>query len=135
MLVVTLALHRLKPRVSIGCMKSGPVLAQKNVKYHEPEYWKFGEEGNRYFLHATGHIYAITRELATYISVNHACQFCTSMQMKMCRLVLGLLDLKLNTSMNATCSVGRPQVRVLNNKLKKEAKESGEEYKVTKYDA
>ena len=35
------------------------------------------------------------------------------MPMKMCRLVLGLLDLKLNTSMNATCSVGRPQVRVV----------------------
>ena len=33
------------------------------------------------------------------------------MQTKMCRLVLGLLDLKLNTSMNATCAVGRPQVR------------------------
>ncbi|XXG70855.1 hypothetical protein AAC387_Pa07g0245 [Persea americana] len=70
MLVATLARHRLKPRVYIGCMKSGPVLAQKNVKYHEPEYWKFGEEGNRYFLHATGQIYAISRELATYIEVN-----------------------------------------------------------------
>ncbi|KAJ8620043.1 hypothetical protein MRB53_028572 [Persea americana] len=68
MLVVTLALHRLKPRVSLGCMKSGPILAQKNVNYHEPVYWKFGEEGNRYFLHATGHIYAISRELATYFS-------------------------------------------------------------------
>ncbi|KAJ6685479.1 HEXOSYLTRANSFERASE [Salix purpurea] len=69
-LASTLARHRSKPRVYIGCMKSGPVLAQKNVKYHEPEYWKFGEEGNKYFRHATGQIYAISKELATYISLN-----------------------------------------------------------------
>ncbi|KAF7150363.1 hypothetical protein RHSIM_Rhsim02G0254000 [Rhododendron simsii] len=66
----TLARHRSKPRVYVGCMKSGPVLAQKGVKYHEPEYWKFGEEGNKYFRHATGQIYAISKNLATYISVN-----------------------------------------------------------------
>ncbi|CAL5327974.1 unnamed protein product [Camellia sinensis] len=65
-----LARHRSKSRVYIGCMKSGPVLAQKGVKYHEPEYWKFGEEGNKYFRHATGQIYAISKDLATYISVN-----------------------------------------------------------------
>ncbi|OWM72235.1 beta-1,6-galactosyltransferase GALT31A isoform X2 [Punica granatum] len=66
----TLARHRSKPRVYIGCMKSGPVMSQKGVKYHEPEYWKFGEEGNKYFRHATGQIYAISKDLATYISVN-----------------------------------------------------------------
>ncbi|XP_062017862.1 probable beta-1,3-galactosyltransferase 2 isoform X1 [Rosa rugosa] len=66
----TLARHRSKPRVYIGCMKSGPVLAQKGVRYHEPEYWKFGEEGNKYFRHATGQLYAISRDLATYISIN-----------------------------------------------------------------
>lgn len=66
----TLAHYRSKPRVYIGCMKSGPVLAQKNVKYHEPEFWKFGEEGNKYFRHATGQIYAISKDLATYISIN-----------------------------------------------------------------
>ncbi|GAV72911.1 Galactosyl_T domain-containing protein/DUF4094 domain-containing protein [Cephalotus follicularis] len=66
----TLARHRSKPRVYIGCMKSGPVLAQKGVRYHEPEYWKFGEEGNRYFRHATGQLYAISKDLATYISIN-----------------------------------------------------------------
>ncbi|KAF2558844.1 hypothetical protein F2Q68_00014560 [Brassica cretica] len=70
MLGSTLARHRSKPRVYIGCMKSGPVLAQKGVKYHEPEYWKFGEEGNKYFRHATGQIYAVSKDLATYISVN-----------------------------------------------------------------
>lgn len=51
-------------------MKSGPVLAQKGVRYHEPEYWKFGEAGNRYFRHATGQLYAISKDLATYISIN-----------------------------------------------------------------
>ncbi|KAL5583607.1 hypothetical protein UlMin_016049 [Ulmus minor] len=66
----TLARHREKPRVYIGCMKSGPVLAQKGVRYHEPEYWKFGEEGNKYFRHATGQLYAISKDLATYISIN-----------------------------------------------------------------
>lgn len=70
MLVATLARHRSKPRMYIGCMKSGTVLSQKGVKYHEPEYWKFGEEGNKYFRHATGQIYAISKDLATYISIN-----------------------------------------------------------------
>ncbi|XP_022844683.1 beta-1,3-galactosyltransferase 7-like isoform X2 [Olea europaea var. sylvestris] len=69
-LAATLARHRSKPRIYIGCMKSGPVLHQKNVKYHEPEYWKFGEEGNKYFRHATGQIYAISKDLAKYISIN-----------------------------------------------------------------
>ncbi|WJX96890.1 Beta-1,3-galactosyltransferase 2 [Trifolium repens] len=66
----TLTMHRLKPRVYVGCMKSGPVLFQKGVKYHEPEYWKFGEVGNKYFRHATGQLYAISQDLATYISTN-----------------------------------------------------------------
>ncbi|GAB4825188.1 Beta-1,3-galactosyltransferase 2 [Ancistrocladus abbreviatus] len=66
----TLVRHSKKPRVYVGCMKSGPVLAQKGVKYHEPEYWKFGEMGNKYFRHATGQLYAISRDLATYISIN-----------------------------------------------------------------
>ncbi|XP_043714405.1 beta-1,3-galactosyltransferase 7-like isoform X2 [Telopea speciosissima] len=70
MLAATLARHRAKPRVYMGCMKSGPVLSQKNVKYHEPEYWKFGEDGNKYFRHATGQIYAISKDLARYISIN-----------------------------------------------------------------
>ncbi|XP_031739283.1 probable beta-1,3-galactosyltransferase 3 isoform X2 [Cucumis sativus] len=69
-LASTLARHRSKSRVYMGCMKSGPVLAQKGVRYHEPEYWKFGEEGNKYFRHATGQLYAISKDLATYISIN-----------------------------------------------------------------
>ncbi|KAJ0247670.1 beta-1,3-galactosyltransferase 5 [Hirschfeldia incana] len=70
MLASTLALHRHKSRVYIGCMKSGPVLTKKTAKYREPEFWKFGEEGNKYFRHATGQIYAISKDLATYISNN-----------------------------------------------------------------
>ncbi|KAL3636970.1 Beta-1,3-galactosyltransferase 2 [Castilleja foliolosa] len=66
----TLVRHRSKPRVYIGCMKSGPVLSQKGVRYHEPEHWKFGEQGNKYFRHATGQLYAISKDLATYISLN-----------------------------------------------------------------
>ncbi|KAL6619207.1 hypothetical protein ACP70R_034346 [Stipagrostis hirtigluma subsp. patula] len=70
MLTARLAKHRARPRVYVGCMKSGPVLSQKGVKYHEPEYWKFGDEGNKYFRHATGQIYAVSRDLASYISIN-----------------------------------------------------------------
>uniref|UniRef100_A0A2P2KA73 Hexosyltransferase n=2 Tax=Rhizophora mucronata TaxID=61149 RepID=A0A2P2KA73_RHIMU len=66
----TLLRHRKKQGVYIGCMKSGPVLNQKGVRYHEPEYWKFGEAGNKYFRHATGQIYAISKDLASYISLN-----------------------------------------------------------------
>ncbi|XP_022772415.1 probable beta-1,3-galactosyltransferase 8 [Durio zibethinus] len=69
-LASTLAKYRSKPRIYIGCMKSGPVLSQKGMKYHEPEYWKFGDSGNRYFRHATGQIYGISKDLAAYISIN-----------------------------------------------------------------
>ncbi|KAH8480465.1 hypothetical protein H0E87_030654 [Populus deltoides] len=70
MLMSTLAKYRSKPRIYIGCMKSGPVLSQKEDKYYEPEYWKFGEDGNKYFRHATGQLYAISKDLAAYISIN-----------------------------------------------------------------
>lgn len=69
-LAKALARHRSKPRVYTGCMKSGPVLANKGVRYHEPEYWKFGEVGNKYFRHATGQLYAISKDLAYYVSQN-----------------------------------------------------------------
>ncbi|XP_033130850.1 probable beta-1,3-galactosyltransferase 5 isoform X3 [Brassica rapa] len=70
MLASTLGMHHHKPMVYIGCMISGPVLTQKTSKYREPEFWKFGKEGNEYFRHATGQIYAISKDLATYISNN-----------------------------------------------------------------
>ncbi|KAK3131088.1 hypothetical protein QOZ80_6BG0501920 [Eleusine coracana subsp. coracana] len=65
-----LSKHILKPRVYIGCMKSGPVLSDKDVRYYEPEHWKFGDAGNKYFRHATGQLYAISKDLASYISIN-----------------------------------------------------------------
>lgn len=42
----------------------------RGVRYQEPEFWKFGEEGNNYFRHATGQLYAISKDLAAYISIN-----------------------------------------------------------------
>lgn len=45
-------------------------LWSRGVKYYEPEYWKFGEIGNKYFRHATGQLYALSKDLATYISIN-----------------------------------------------------------------
>lgn len=45
-------------------------LGYRGVRYHEPEHWKFGEEGNKYFRHATGQLYAISKDLAAYISIN-----------------------------------------------------------------
>ncbi|CAM8947110.1 unnamed protein product [Rhodiola kirilowii] len=62
-----LSRQRKKKMVYVGCMKSGQVIAQKGVRYHEPQRWKFGE---KYFRHATGQIYAISKDLAVYISVN-----------------------------------------------------------------
>ncbi|XP_078440945.1 putative beta-1,3-galactosyltransferase 1 isoform X2 [Wolffia australiana] len=69
-LAMILANYSSTPRTYIGCMKSGPVLFQKSMKYHEPEYLKFGRKGNQYFLHASGQIYAISKDLATYIYIN-----------------------------------------------------------------
>lgn len=45
-------------------------LVSRGVRYYEPEHWKFGEPGNKYFRHATGQLYAISKDLATYISIN-----------------------------------------------------------------
>ncbi|CAL5394074.1 unnamed protein product [Camellia sinensis] len=47
----TLGRYRKMPRVYIGCMKSGPALAQKGARYPEPKHWKFGEMGNKHVLH------------------------------------------------------------------------------------
>lgn len=53
-----------------GVINSYVSLFCRSLKYHEPEHWKFGEAGNKYFRHATGQIYAISKDLATYISIN-----------------------------------------------------------------
>lgn len=72
MLGTTLARYRSRPRIYIGCMKSGPVLSESNMKNHEPEHWKFGDYDSKYFRHAAGQIYAISKDLAIYIATNSA---------------------------------------------------------------
>ncbi|XP_016456247.1 hydroxyproline O-galactosyltransferase HPGT1 isoform X2 [Nicotiana tabacum] len=67
-----LASHLDKPRVYIGCMKSGEVFSQPENKWYEPEWWKFGD-GKSYFRHASGEIFAISKTLAQFISINKVC--------------------------------------------------------------
>ncbi|XVF52989.1 hypothetical protein PTKIN_Ptkin05aG0062200 [Pterospermum kingtungense] len=72
MLATTLGHHHSKPRVYVGCIKYGPLFSLKIVKYHEPEYWKFGEEGNTYFRHATRRMHAISKGLDAGKHLDHA---------------------------------------------------------------
>ncbi|KAJ7541026.1 hypothetical protein O6H91_10G042000 [Diphasiastrum complanatum] len=66
-----LATHWDKPRVYVGCMKSGEVVTDSKQRWYEPEYWKFGDEKS-YFRHAGGQMYGISKALAQYISINSA---------------------------------------------------------------
>ncbi|KAK0588251.1 hypothetical protein LWI29_036696 [Acer saccharum] len=66
-----LSSHLDKPRVYIGCMKSGEVISEPNLKWYEPDWWKFGD-GKSYFRHASGNMYAISRALAQFISINRS---------------------------------------------------------------
>lgn len=61
--------HLDKPRVYIGCMKSGQVISEPTHKWHEPDWWKFGD-GKSYFQHASGEVYVISKALAQFISIN-----------------------------------------------------------------
>ncbi|XP_019422314.1 PREDICTED: hydroxyproline O-galactosyltransferase HPGT1-like isoform X1 [Lupinus angustifolius] len=63
--------HLDKPRVYIGCMKSGEVFSEPTHKWHEPDWWKFGDRKS-YFRHASGQIYVISKSLAQFISINRA---------------------------------------------------------------
>ncbi|KAK8921566.1 putative beta-1,3-galactosyltransferase 11 [Platanthera zijinensis] len=60
-----------KPRIYIGCMKSGEVFSELSHKWYEPEWWKFGD-GKSYFQHASGDIFVISRALAQFISINRS---------------------------------------------------------------
>ncbi|KAL6132108.1 hypothetical protein ACLB2K_070479 [Fragaria x ananassa] len=40
----TLATHLDKPRIYIGCMKSGEVFSEPSQNWYEPEWWKFGDK-------------------------------------------------------------------------------------------
>ncbi|GAB4857484.1 Hydroxyproline O-galactosyltransferase HPGT1 [Ancistrocladus abbreviatus] len=66
-----LAAHLDKPRVYIGCMKSGEVFSDPSHKWYEPDWWKFGD-GKSYFQHASGEIFAISQPLAQFISINRS---------------------------------------------------------------
>ncbi|KAI9160937.1 hypothetical protein LWI28_012912 [Acer negundo] len=65
----TLANHLDKPRLYIGCMKSGEVFSEPGHRWYEPDWWKFGDK-KTYFRHASGEMYAISRALAKFISIN-----------------------------------------------------------------
>ncbi|GFZ06642.1 Galactosyltransferase family protein [Actinidia rufa] len=67
----SLANHLDKPRVYIGCMKSGEVFSEPTHKWFEPDWWKFGD-GKSYLRHASGEIYAISRALAQFVSINRS---------------------------------------------------------------
>ncbi|GAV84897.1 Galactosyl_T domain-containing protein/DUF4094 domain-containing protein [Cephalotus follicularis] len=67
----TLATHLDKPRVYIGCMKSGEVFSEPSHKWYEPDWWKFGDKKS-YFRHASGEMYVISRALAKFISINRS---------------------------------------------------------------
>ncbi|VAI76312.1 unnamed protein product [Triticum turgidum subsp. durum] len=47
-----------------------PVFSCTEVFSLNTDHWKFGTAGNNYFRHATRQLYAITRDLATYVSAN-----------------------------------------------------------------
>ncbi|KAJ7299214.1 hypothetical protein O6H91_16G022000 [Diphasiastrum complanatum] len=66
-----LATHWDKPRVYVGCMKSGEVFSDPKHKWYEPEWWKFGDKKS-YFTHAEGQLFGISKALAQYISINGA---------------------------------------------------------------
>eukprot|EP00271_Cylindrocystis_brebissonii_P007130 TRINITY_DN2029_c0_g1_i1.p1 TRINITY_DN2029_c0_g1~~TRINITY_DN2029_c0_g1_i1.p1 ORF type:complete len:396 (+),score=67.56 TRINITY_DN2029_c0_g1_i1:947-2134(+) len=68
-LIVLLRKHRDNPKVYLGCMKSGEVFTEPTQRWHEPEWWKMGD-GKMYFRHATGQIYALSRALALFVSIN-----------------------------------------------------------------
>uniref|UniRef100_A0A2P2LPF4 Hexosyltransferase n=1 Tax=Rhizophora mucronata TaxID=61149 RepID=A0A2P2LPF4_RHIMU len=65
----SLANHIDKPRVYIGCMKSGEVFSEPNHKWYEPDWWKFGDKKS-YFRHASGEMYVVSQALARFISIN-----------------------------------------------------------------
>ncbi|XP_062027598.1 hydroxyproline O-galactosyltransferase HPGT1-like [Rosa rugosa] len=67
----TLTTYLNKPRVYIGCMKSGEVFSEPTHKWYEPDWWKFGD-AKSYPRHASGEMYAISRALAQFISINRS---------------------------------------------------------------
>ncbi|KAL7106987.1 hypothetical protein ACP275_06G025700 [Erythranthe tilingii] len=67
----TLSAHLDKPRVYIGCMKSGEVFSEEGQRWYEPDWWKFGD-GKNYFRHASGEMFVVSQALAKFISINRS---------------------------------------------------------------
>ncbi|XP_056160187.1 hydroxyproline O-galactosyltransferase HPGT1 [Syzygium oleosum] len=70
-LLTALAAHLDKPRVYIGCMKSGEVFSERGHQWYEPDWWKFGDKKS-YFRHASGELLVISRALAKFVSINRS---------------------------------------------------------------
>ncbi|KAL3653596.1 Hydroxyproline O-galactosyltransferase HPGT1 [Castilleja foliolosa] len=77
----TLAAHLDKPRVYMGCMKSGEVFSERGHKWYEPDWWKFGDGKSdhlisntplSYFRHASGEMFVISQALAKFVSINRS---------------------------------------------------------------
>ncbi|KAF5478138.1 hypothetical protein F2P56_004723 [Juglans regia] len=66
-----LTTHLDKPRLYMGCMKSGEVFSEPTHKWYEPDWWKFGDKKS-YFRHASGELYVISKALARFISINRS---------------------------------------------------------------
>ncbi|XP_073062942.1 beta-1,3-galactosyltransferase 7-like isoform X5 [Primulina eburnea] len=88
-LAANLARHRSKPRVYMGCMKSGPVLARKNVSTMNRSTGNLEKKGINIFGMQLDRYMQFPRTwLHTFQSIS---PFCISMPMRMCHSDLGLL--------------------------------------------
>ncbi|KAI5016886.1 hypothetical protein ZWY2020_037264 [Hordeum vulgare] len=54
----------------VQCVRSTDSEGKEVNLFQLANHWKFGTAGNNYFRHATRQLYAITRDLATYVSAN-----------------------------------------------------------------
>ncbi|MBA0651988.1 hypothetical protein Goklo_019278 [Gossypium klotzschianum] len=67
----TLSSHLDKPRVYIGCMKSGQVFSEPSHKWYEPDWWKFGDKKSAFTLWCYDYLsYAVIKQEVDPISLN-----------------------------------------------------------------
>ncbi|MFQ6659147.1 hypothetical protein Gotur_028149 [Gossypium turneri] len=67
----TLSSHLDKPRVYIGCMKSGQVFSEPSHKWYEPDWWKFGHKKSAFTLWCYDYLsYAVIKQEVDPISLN-----------------------------------------------------------------
>jgi hypothetical protein len=68
---VELQLQQLVAKVWFRLVPSLLPLASRNIPTNKQvHHWKFGTSGSNYFQHATRELYAIVKDLTTYISTN-----------------------------------------------------------------